>query len=238
GLIGCAALVVAAVWAFIARRQAGAALRQAQRPPATAPARGIVGASAVAIALVLVLFLRLPLEAGYLVPAVPFVLLLLARLLDRRGFRVVCALLCISPFVCSVGRAEHADQWAGRAAIHLPLGGQKWVIDPLTGPIVRAHRERLYGLRFVDAVLEASRALPDRSVVIAGYWLPQIRVRTHAEPLANVEFVYVSDAESLARYSAANRLAVCVPGMDVFNTDANGFNPADAGIQPLVISMK
>lgn len=45
------------------------------------------------------LFLKLPLEAAYLLPALPFFLLWLAEVLPQRTFRVFCVALLIAPFL-------------------------------------------------------------------------------------------------------------------------------------------
>ena len=58
-----------------------------------------VGALAAGLALVLVSYLRLPLEGGYLLPAVPLVVGIFAVLLRRVPFAGVCGLLIASPFL-------------------------------------------------------------------------------------------------------------------------------------------
>ncbi len=45
------------------------------------------------------LFLKLPLESAYLLPTLPFVLLLLADALPRGSFRALCVALLVSPFL-------------------------------------------------------------------------------------------------------------------------------------------
>lgn len=54
---------------------------------------------AAAILMMVIIFLRLPLSPGYLIPAVPFVYLLIARFSPRWGIWLFSLLMCVSPFV-------------------------------------------------------------------------------------------------------------------------------------------
>ena len=58
------------------------------------------------------LFFRLPVESGYLIPIVPFVILLLGRTRGARLFRLACIGLVVSPFVFGVSRLGSAPGWA------------------------------------------------------------------------------------------------------------------------------
>jgi hypothetical protein len=94
GLVGLIALLIAAVGMarqVLAPRTAGFvdSREEALRCLAWVSALFLLGA----------IFLRLPHEAGYLIPALPFVLLLLGRFLQMTVFKIVCGVLILSPFI-------------------------------------------------------------------------------------------------------------------------------------------
>ena len=152
--------------------------------------------------LALYLFIRLPHEAGYLIPALPFVLLLLARGLPRAVFVGLCVALIASPFLLGVytpGRPNSPQP--SRLAIEAPVG-QKLVVDLTLGPIFADHQARKAAAAYVDRVLAAGARLPDRSVVAAGNWLPWIILSRPSGQKAPEYVLWLTPAEVTDRLRA------------------------------------
>ena len=145
GRVGLLAMAGAALGHILSTSRA----RAATAIPPDVP-RAYVAAWLLAIGLELALYLRLPSEAGYLIPAVPFTLLLLGRWLTRRAFVACCMGILLSPFV-GLGRA-----------------------GPYPGPVLLDRAYRLSRMKLVADAVAAANELPDRSLVVAGGWLPQI----------------------------------------------------------------
>jgi len=146
GRVGFIALVAATFSLVFSRwRQPGVT----SIPPAQG--RGAVAAWLTAIGIYAVAFFRLPVEAGYLIPVVPFVILLFGGLARRPVFIVVCIALLVSPFV-SITRTG--------------LGA---------GPVLLDRESRLARMGFVNRVLATGSILPGRNLVVVGGWLPQIQ---------------------------------------------------------------
>jgi hypothetical protein len=207
-------------------------LRRASNPSSAGGAT--VACSIVAVGLYAIGFARLPLSEGYLIPAVPFAILLMGQFLSRRVFRFVCVTLCLSPFVCGIGRAESESAWTySDRAVRFVVGGQSLVLDATRGPILRAHAERVGGAVFVDRILSNGRSLPEGSVVIVGYWLPQIRVRLGGGSTDHVRYVYLLDEASLAAHRSEGNGVYYLPEMAAFNREVYGIDPRAAGAIPL-----
>jgi hypothetical protein len=175
GVLGAVALA-AGLLVALARAARPAERRAAAALPAGARDRL---AWAVAVALVLWLYLRLPDDEGYLAPAVPFVLLLLASWLPARAFRAVCLALLLAPFVLGVDAAppkkgvtpDVRSAWART----FTLGGrERLVLDPLRGPVTMDRDKRLATQVEVARVRAAWAALPEGSVLMAGLLYPQV----------------------------------------------------------------
>jgi len=97
-------------------------------------------------------FLRLPHEPGYLILTVPFVVLLFARYAFRPVFIVFCALLVLSP------------------AVHVTRSGIG------VGPARINRGARGFYLEESELIMTAAEQTRTKSVVVAGWLAPQLRV--------------------------------------------------------------
>ncbi|MFC1591482.1 hypothetical protein ACFL43_03050 [Thermodesulfobacteriota bacterium] len=94
------------------------------------------------------LYYLVPWDPAYLIPTIPFVILLLARFLDQRLFIAVCLCIILSSF----------------AGIGKPYGLK-------AGPIIQDHRGRLQQLAFLEqsiVTIEAEAQKHAKTVVILG----------------------------------------------------------------------
>lgn len=213
GLRAWGTLGIAAVGIGIAGVAAGAAFYRDRRRslPALDPRHPV--AWGLALAIYVLAFLRLPVEAGYLVPTVPFVLLLFARYLHRGLFVTVCAVLVCAPFV-DVG-----------------TGG----IEP--GPVLKEAGSRVRAVRETGHILAAAARAPgERIVVVAGSHLPQVevtRLRLGRPVAPRAEFVYRLNEARFHEYVAEGYRVYVVPDQYPMNLRVEGLDLRRAGAAPL-----
>jgi hypothetical protein len=138
------------------------------------PNKWIVPACLLAIVIYITTYLRLPDQAGYLLPIVPFILLLLQRFAPRKGFQVLCACLLISPFV-GISRDGLSD-----------------------GPIIVDHTERILTMTRIHRFLAYSAALPGCNTFVVGGWEPQIAVMAPNLLNARNHYVYLLNEQQLS----------------------------------------
>ncbi|OAI42192.1 hypothetical protein AYO41_04690 [Verrucomicrobia bacterium SCGC AG-212-E04] len=91
GALGCAGLFVATAAAIIPGRPRAAIQAETARKQSLAWMAGII--------VVVAAFMMMPYQSGYLIPAIPLVILLLARYAPRWAFAVFCALTMASSFL-------------------------------------------------------------------------------------------------------------------------------------------
>lgn len=137
--LGCAALGML-LTAYRARRRSARQARQ-----------WISAACGSAVLLYTIAYLRLPHEAGYLAPLVPFVIWGASLWQTRVPNLLFALLLCAAPFV-----------EASAAGVSLD------------GPVLSDHAERRAQTRTVRRTTQALRALERPSVLVAGYYLPML----------------------------------------------------------------
>lgn len=202
GLVGCIALAIGAAAALVHRmHHAGnAALR--------GPMRALDVAAWAMIAIVTLVFLRLPHEAGYLIPAVPFVLLLFARALPPRGFAGLCIAIVVSSLVVKVSEPGKPDSPPpGPFGRVMTVGDHDFQIDVLRGPILHDLARRNEMVRYAGRVRDRVRTMPSHATLIAYEWLPPLRVLAHGNQLGTTRLVYLL---SPAELDSARRIGPVV----------------------------
>lgn len=181
--------------------------------------RGVPIASGVAVLLYLIAFIRLPHDASYLLPTLPFVLILLAAWLGRRRFLLLCIALSISPFFLFVD--NHGASVAG--------------------PILHDHYEREERLDYVERVLETTERLEGRNLVVTGDWFYPIEVlrreRRGGErgESGDAEFIAFPDSVETAAYRERGYEIRYLPDQERHIFRAYGYRLSDLGGRPLPV---
>src|SRR6185295_14911606 len=105
----------------------------------------------VAIDLYIIAFLKLPMESGYLIPIIPFVILLFAKYLYNKAFTFFCIILIAAPFFCNISPVERKDApTSSSLAVNFKSAGEDLVFDPLKGPVIAYQSRRENGLKYTE----------------------------------------------------------------------------------------
>jgi hypothetical protein len=202
------------LWALAALLCAAPAYYRHTRRALDAPrTRQALVLAAAAIALYLGAFLRLPDEAGYLVPAVPFVLLTIALLTPPWAAGAVAVALVLSSWV------------AFDAGVPI-----------LDGPIVEDHLVRESQQRSTQAVIDAVAALPGRAAIVSGWILPRIKLALDGDQEGAHQFIYlVENPADYQHYLADGRSIYYLPGVDLYESQAHELELADLGARQLAV---
>jgi hypothetical protein len=175
--------------------------------------RSALALAVVAVGLYLIAFLRLPDEAGYLVPAVPFVLLSMALLTPPWAAGALSVALMLSSWI-----------------------GWTHARPSLDGPIVEDHLVRESQQRSTAAVIDAVARLPGRATIVSGWVMPRIRLALDAEREGPHQFIYL--VESLGDYQhyvAEGWDLYYLPGVDLYESQAHELELAELGARELAV---
>ena len=189
---------------------------------------------AVGIVLVTAVYLKVPLKAFYLIPVVPFALLLLGQSLERRVFLAICVALLVSPWILKVsqpGKEDDAGFASGRQQV--VVTGRSFTIDWLHGPVVTDQARRRRRMEYVDRTLMLARRLRRESVVVAWDWLPQIRARLGSKVDGHVTYVYLLTADELRAFQTRGMDIYDLAAADGMNFKVNGVSLRQHGVRPL-----
>ncbi len=112
-------------------------------------------------------YFRLPLEAGYLVPTVPLVLVWLGLHLPHRSFVALCLALVASPFVLDLEADSSLPPRALEPALPIRVGGAEMRLLPL-GPLFTERARAEAEADRLRALAEAAQRVSCPAVVLAG----------------------------------------------------------------------
>ena len=116
------------------------------------------------------LFLKLPLESAYLLPALPFALLLLAHALPRRVFQLLCIALIVAPFLLTFRRDANPPSPAVAGA---RIAGYQWRLY-WAGPLLDDALSRRRQQRYLRDLLAFAEAQQRPTVIVAVWNMPMI----------------------------------------------------------------
>jgi hypothetical protein len=203
GLLALMALLAAAPFYY---RFTRAALADART-------RGALVLAAPAIALYLIAFLRLPDESGYLLPAVPFVLLAIAALTPPWASVALALALMLSPWM-TIERG----------------------VSVLDGPIVEDHLVRESQQRSTRAIIDAVARLPGRAAIVSGWILPRITLALDGDREGAHQFIYlVEDLDDYQHYLAQGWQLYYLPGVDLYESQAHDLELSELGAHELLV---
>jgi hypothetical protein len=159
----------------------------------------------VVIGLHIASYLRLPQKAGYMVPMIPFVIILIVLGLKERQLRIATLLFLIAPFLFSINLTDNLrGAESTPLAITFKVSGQEIFLDPLSGPIQSERSKRINKMKYCDEVISIAENLDSRYAVISGWWYNEIQThywQTKNHP--NAHFIFYEDCE-LSEYQRKN----------------------------------
>jgi hypothetical protein len=186
-----------------------------------------------------------PKDPGYLIPPIPFFLLIIARYFPRRQFVLMCGLIILSSFVGTIDSIDRP--WSpkpSKLSILLDISGRSIAVD-LLGPIFNDHERRLQQMRFVQAVIATSDSIGYKSAVVAGAWLPSIIENTQGSipesefsdfsmKRNNVEFVNLMDKRLLLRFKKNGYRIYYLKTVEGYNYSVNAIDLRKEGAIELI----
>jgi hypothetical protein len=179
----------------------------------------IIAASFIVLILFFISYLRLPQKSGYMLPILPFVILLFGYYLNSKSFKILCGAFIVSSFVCSINLtdkirgAEHSKY----AFIHT-VSGQEIFFDVLSGPIFSDYSKRIQKEKYVETIIQKAESSKIKTVVISGWWCNQIYVEQINRSVNKyVSFEFYIDSSKINKYLAQGYEITYLPEQNMYN---------------------
>lgn len=143
----------------------------------------IVLASFLVTLLYVISYFRLPQKSGYMVPALPFIILLFGYYLSKRNFSFLCVSLIVSSFLFSINLTDSfRGSTHSKYAFVFKSANQELFLDPFSGPVFSDYSKRKQKMRFTERVIQKADTRSSKTVIIAGWWFNEIMVTTIGKP--------------------------------------------------------
>lgn len=172
GILGILALIVAFT-RWVTQKQ-----KQAVNPPQLFTPQRLVYVIAVIIVFHILSYLRLPQKAGYMLPIVPFVILLVLMYTPKHVLRIVTMMFLLSPFILGMNITDDLrGSGATGASIKFNVSGQEISIDAARGPAFAEQEKRRNKMEYVNKVCNYLDTTTQSQVLICGWWYNEILVQ-------------------------------------------------------------
>ena len=212
--------------------------------------RTLATVSLTAIMVQFAMFLTLPAEAGYLVPAVPFVVILGCNALLKGEFALFATLVAASSLTLGIDAADRP--WSPRpsaVASSSQIGGREIFVDVLKGPVVLDHERRIGQRKFADEIIAFARSQDRASVLVVGSWQPMVGwisnlgmryeedtgYTIHVGKTSVVGLLRKSEVDSIRQQGEP---IFFIPGQERYNRSVHGLDLQEAGAKPFQVGPK
>jgi hypothetical protein len=179
----------------------------------------IIYASYFIIILFIISYFRLPQKSGYMIPVIPFTLLLFGYYLNSKHFRVLCYSLILSSFCFSINLTDklRGSEYSSFALTY-NVSGQEIFLDPLSGPVFSDYSKRRQKMSYTSEVLARSEKQKDKLVVISGWWYNEIMVTALEKPVNPlVVFEPYIPEDKMKEYISRGYRISFLPEQEIYN---------------------
>ncbi len=185
---------------------------------------------ALIIVLHLVSYLRLPQKSGYMVPAIPFLILAIGLMLTEKQFRIASFLFILSPFIFSINLTDPLrGSTASSLAMTFKVSGQEIFLDPLSGPIFSERSKRVNKMNYCDEAIKIAGKMDYRYVIISGWWYNELQVQSlKTRKDFDEHFRFYEECPFLDSAKANGSAIYYLPEQDIYNDQMFGQSCTDS----------
>jgi hypothetical protein len=167
--------------------------------------------------LYIISFCRLPLKSAFLIPVIPFTILIVALNFKKEYMNFLAGLMIVSSFSFGVNLSDpYRGSEESSMAYIINTANQKISIDPLAGPVIADQSKQKKMIHYCKEVINKTKQLPDSSMIISGWYLNYILV-LQGDENKNQQFVYYTDEASLMHQKERGFPVYFLAGQDEFN---------------------
>lgn len=166
--------------------------------------------SLIVIVLYAIAFAFAPYDAGYLIPIVPFVIILFTHNLSFKQSIFFLLTIALSSFVMGINTSDMP--WSVKTltpSYTMSIGQRAVDLNLIHGPIIEGRLQRIAHEEYVKKVIGFISKKENNSVIVCGIWFTQLAVELNKPVRDNIEeFNYFEQQNVIMRDVMSNELTL------------------------------
>lgn len=215
GVVGVAAVLAAAVAVG-----SGSKKRRVRDQSFVGPTsfKAIVWMCVLTILLYTYSFLKIPQKSAFVLPMVPFIILLFALLLGKKQITRFALAMIISSFFAGIN-LDNPLRGSSTSSLAYPfsIGNTPVSFDLLSGPVLADYSKRKQKIEYAKTLVESFASIKERTLIIAGWWENEINYFSLANKNPLVTYVYYIDEKELIDFQNQHYKIYYLPEQDYYN---------------------
>lgn len=208
GIMGMVAVMAAAAVMII---RAGKSVR-------THGQRAVIFLCITALVLYTYSFVKVPQKTAFVIPLIPFFIILSALFLSHRQMMLFAAAMVFSSFFMGINLNDPIrGSKASAMSVHFKVGETPVVFDPLQGIVPADHAKRKVKMEYAQSVVEQLDSVKEKTVIIAGWWQNELNYFSLKKKNPFVSYLYYVDEPVLRDSIAAGCRIYYLPEQDTWN---------------------
>ena len=163
-------------------------------------------------------YLRLPQKSAYLIPMLPFVMMLFSEMLSETKYMLFCVMMMLSGWCLGIALVD-SERGSLHASEHsMEVQGQHIALSTFRGNILLDKDKRITKEKYLVDVLSSCDTLQQKTAIISGWWYNMLLVKAYEKPVnTNAHFVFYCDEDSLQKLSYKHYKNYYLEEQEVYN---------------------
>lgn len=163
-------------------------------------------------------FLRIPQKTAFILPIIPFIILLFALFLNKKEQIYLAAAMVLSCFFIGVNldnplRGSTPTKFAYRTII----GDTPVALDLFSGPVIANHTKRIQKMDYAKFISDELSTVNEKTVIISGFWQNELKYFSLKKKNPAVSYLYYADEKELKDSIAVGNKIFFLPEQDYYN---------------------
>ncbi|MBK7968792.1 MAG: hypothetical protein IPK08_07515 [Bacteroidetes bacterium] len=163
-------------------------------------------------------FIKIPQKSAFVIPMVPYIILIFVILCKEKQLKWITMLMILSCFFAGI---QLDDKLRGStptfASMPMQIGNTNVTFDLLQGPVSADDSKRKNKIAYAKQIATALSEIKNPTVLIAGWWQNEVNYFRISSPNPQTEVVYYIDEATIKDYQDKGYQLFFLPEQDFYN---------------------
>ncbi|MDQ3050274.1 MAG: hypothetical protein M3Q95_05260 [Bacteroidota bacterium] len=163
-------------------------------------------------------FLRIPQKTAFVLPVIPFLILLFALFLNKKEIILLSATMVFSCFFFGINLDDPLrGSKTSDLSIKTHIGTTPVVFDAVSGPVIADFSKRKLKMDYATSIVNNLQTSTEKTVIIAGWWQNELKYFSLNKQNPLVSYLYYADQTQLTDSIKAGNRIFFLPEQDFYN---------------------